>query len=294
VSGDVIEVEVSRAEGEGIAVERHELARDRWVIRRKEQVVQLAGPVEMDPPFRPLLDLEPLRPATGVAFRQNDPPALDGTPAGFDTSEPLRLEVEDQYRRSEEPYPGPEALSAVAYAGWDDEALYLAVLVRKPELWFRPVDAAPLRLDNEPEDINSDGLQVYVQPRRHTKIADDPVQQFLMVPEERDGGLRIRVVDPPDPALDSPLPPASRSGAPVRGMWRRTDEGYCVTLAISWPADYRADFGHRLGFDLIINEMRSGRQRRAGQLVWSGGNGWVWLRGDRQAPSRFGVLELVG
>jgi len=34
--------------------------------------------------------------------------------------------------------------------------------------------------------------------------------------------------------------------------------------------------------------------RRVGQLVWSGGGGWVWLRGDRQAPERFGLLELVG
>jgi hypothetical protein len=27
-------------------------------------------------------------------------------------------------------------------------------------------------------------------------------------------------------------------------------------------------------------------------LVWSGGGGWVYLRGDRQDPARFGVLEL--
>jgi hypothetical protein len=52
--------------------------------------------------------------------------------------------------------------------------------------------------------------------------------------------------------------------------------------------------GGRVGFDLIVNEMLPGRMRRTGQLVWSGGNGWVWLRGDRQSPSRFGVLELVG
>jgi hypothetical protein len=35
------------------------------------------------------------------------PPALDGTLAGFDDSEPLTIDIEDQYRRSEEPYPGP-------------------------------------------------------------------------------------------------------------------------------------------------------------------------------------------
>jgi hypothetical protein len=33
--------------------------------------------------------------------------------------------------------------------------------------------------------------------------------------------------------------------------------------------------------------------RRAGQLVWSGGGGWVYLRGDRQNESGFGVLELA-
>jgi hypothetical protein len=48
-----------------------------------------------------------------------------------------------------------------------------------------------------------------------------------------------------------------------------------------------------VGFDLIINEMLPGRTRRVGQLVWSGGGGWVWLRGDRHDPARFGVLDLV-
>jgi len=49
-----------------------------------------------------------------------------------------------------------------------------------------------------------------------------------------------------------------------------------------------------LPFDLLINEMLPGGLRRSGQLVWSGGNGWVWLRGDRQERERFGILELVG
>jgi hypothetical protein len=52
--------------------------------------------------------------------------------------------------------------------------------------------------------------------------------------------------------------------------------------------------GGQLRFDLLVNEMVPGRVRRSGQLVWTGGNGGVWLRGDRQDPERFGVLELVG
>ncbi|MEP7327186.1 MAG: hypothetical protein ABI836_14645 [Gemmatimonadota bacterium] len=33
-----------------------------------------------------------------------------------------------------------------------------------------------------------------------------------------------------------------------------------------------------LTFDFLVNEMYSDRQRRAGQLVWSGGNRWVYLQ----------------
>ncbi len=80
----------------------------------------------------------------------------------------------------------------------------------------------------------------------------------------------------------------------VQGAWERTEGGYRVTLAIAFSADARAHRGETLGFDLIVNEMLPGRVRRAGQLVWSGGNSWVWLRGDRQPVGRFGVLELLG
>src|SRR5439155_26570738 len=104
-------------------------------------------------------------------------------------------------------------------------------------------------------------------------------------PEGRDGGgpVRVRV------AGDRPGVAAS-----VRGAWRRTEQGYCVTIAVAWPEWHHAHVGGQLGFDLIINEMLPGRERRAGQSVWGGGDGWGWLRGDRQDPERFGVMEAVG
>jgi hypothetical protein len=107
-----------------------------------------------------------------------------------------------------------------------------------------------------------------------------------LVPEgPNEGGGRLRVRGA-----------SATGGAPemVRGAWRRTDAGYCVTVALASPDWSRSRVGGRIGFDLIINEMLPGRERRAGQLVWSGGNGWVWLRGDRQDPERMGTLELVG
>ena len=153
---------------------------------------------------------------------------------------------------------------------------HLAVEVTEPDLIFRPVDAPPLRLDNEPDDIHSDGLQIYVRMPE-----EDQVRGYLIVPEPG-GGLRVRGAQETEGRADQ-----------VRGGWRRTETGYCVTLAVTGD-QARWHIGARLGFDLLVNEMLPGRVRRVGQLVWSGGGGWIWLRGDRQSVARFGALDLIG
>ncbi len=273
VQGSAIEVET--VEG----VHRHAPTALGWEIAASSVRVRLAGGRAPEPPFAPLLELDAPTPATAAALRADAPPPLDGSLDGFDTSEPLRLDLEDQYRRSEEPYSGPEDFSAQAYAAWDDEALYVAIEVTKPELCFRPGDAPPLRLDNEPDDIHSDGVQVYLgDPESGDSVG------YLVVPEGTESGpVRVRG------AGEAPGAPAD-----VRGRWRRLPHGYRVTIGIAWPEWQRAHVGGQLRFDLLVNEMSPGRERRSGQLVWSGGNGWVWLRGDRQDRDRFGVLELVG
>ena len=277
VKGSVIEVETTSG------VDRHSPSPLGWEVTAPARRVRLSGARDPEPPFQPLIELDLPQPAVGAALRVDRPPALDGTGDGFDTSEPLRLELEDQYRRSEEPYSGSEDFSAIAHVGWDDEALYLAVEVTKPDLCFRAAAAPPLRLDNEPDDIHSDGVQLYLRD-----LEGGDVSGFLVVPEVEGGrldggGVRVRG------AGESPGAPRS-----VHGAWRRTEQGYRITLAVAWPEWQRAHVGGQVGFDLIINEMLPGRERRAGQLVWSGGNGWVWLRGDRQDPARLGILELVG
>ena len=283
VQGSVVEVETT-AQG----VHRHAATALGWEITTGSagERIRLAGARAPELPLAPLLELDKPTPAVGAALRVATPPPLDGSLDGFDTSEPLRLELEDQYRRSEEPYAGPEEFSAVAHAAWDDDGLYLAVEVGKPELCFRPGGAPPLRLDNEPDDIHSDGLQVYVAGDEGGGEGDGHVG-YLIVPESDGRGLRVGATSD-----------TSGGGDPdsVRGAWRRTDRGYRVTLGIPWPArgGQRAHVGGRFRFDLLVNEMLPGRTRRAGQLVWSGGNGWVFVRGDRQDVARMGVLELVG
>jgi hypothetical protein len=64
-----------------------------------------------------------------------------------------------------------------------------------------------------------------------------------------------------------------------------------MTLALALPG-WAPLGGDTVAFDLLVNRMESGRERRSGQLVWSGGGGWVYLRGDRQDPAALGVLEL--
>src|SRR6185503_18090811 len=256
--GDTIEI--TTASG----VDLHRFGGNDWTIERGEgSGLVLRGAREQRPPFVPLLQIDPPTRVAAPAFRVAHAPPLDGSLDGFE-------------------------LSAQAYAAWDERALYLAVAVTKPELCLRPGGASPLQLDNDPDDIHSDGLQVYLAPVRNQASENGGGSAgavgYLIVPEHDRKIVRAKATS------DT----RGRAGAAVSGGWQRTESGYCVTVAIPWPEGVYAHAGAGVSFDLIVNELLPGRLRRVGQLVWSGGGGWVWLRGDRQDPSRFGVLELVG
>lgn len=215
-------------------------------------------------------------PPVVTAYHVAEPPALDGTLTGFVTASPLRLDHEDQYRRTEEPYGGPDDFSAEAWLAWDEQALYVAVEVSKRDLSFRAPGAAPLNLDNEPDLIHADGVQVYLQP------ADGPASGWLVVPDPAGSGLQIRVAGGTAAVVDG-----------ARGAWREHRGGYLITLAVTvpgWPPPM-ADAPAR--FDLVVNQMRADRTRRLGQLCWTGGGGWAYLRGDRQDPGWFGTVTLA-
>ena len=257
-------------------IDRHRRIVDGWQLDRPAGTVRLGGRREAPARFEPLISQQRPFVQQGIARWIDVPPALDGTLDGFDLSAPLALDHEDQYRRSEEPYAGPDELSATAWVNWDDEALYVAVDVIKPDVVFRPAEEPPLRLDNEPDDIHSDGVQVYLVP-----APDAAPRGALVVPEESDTALRVQ----PTGGDAEPLE--------VSGGWSLTETGYLITLALraeGWGDRRR---GERVPFDLIVNEMHPGRERRAGQLVWSGRGGWVWLRGPRQPRAAFGELELA-
>jgi hypothetical protein len=269
------------ASGEQITVEtvggtdRHLSTPGGWEITGPAGTTKLGGLRRTATGSAPLIDLNRPTRAEGAALYVQQSPELDGTLDAFEASEPMALDYDDQYRRSEEPYHGPEEFSATLLANWSEDALYLGVDVVKAEVIVRADDAAPLRLDNEPDDIHTDGLQVYLRPE-----PDGPVYGFLVVPSDHAGGVRVH------PILDTAASPDM-----VTGGWQPTGTGYAVALRIALP-DWSPRGGDTLGFDLIVNEMHPERLRRAGQLVWSGGGGWVYLRGDRQPAGSFGTLVL--
>lgn len=268
--GDLIEVSTDGG------VHRHRRTAEGWEIDHGGDLVRLAGRI---PPARvpePLINRTREVGVQGAAPWIEEPPALDGSLEGFDLSAPIHLDHDDQYRRSEEPYSGPDGFSAQAWVNWDDAGLYVAVEVVTGDVVIREADASPLLLDNERDEIHSDGIQVYLSSPEHDGFAG-----LLVVPDAAGDTLRIL-----------PVEDTAGSSVSARGAWARTPEGYRITLALE-PPDWSLWYaGDELRFDLLVNEMRPGRERRAGQLVWSGGGGWVWLRGDRQDPRRLGTLSL--
>jgi hypothetical protein len=269
-------------EGEVVVVEtvngadRHAAVPEGWEITSAAGTVRLGGLRREPAPMKPLIDRDRPARAEGTALHVSAPPALDGSLDGFDASAPMALDYEDQYRRSEEPYGGPEELSATVLANWDESALYLGLDVVKAETIVRPDGALPLRLDNDPDDIHADGVQLYLRPE-----AEGPVYGFLVALADERGGIRVR-----------PTTECVGDAAMVAGAWQPTGTGYSLSLAVTLP-EWHPRGGDALGFDLLVNEAHAGRLRRAGQLVWSGGGGWVYLRGDRQALEAFGTLELA-
>jgi hypothetical protein len=187
------------------------------------------------------------------------PPATE--PVIVRSGEPIELGAA-HYRRSEEPY-DVKRLRATVWARAAQGSFDVVVRVRKPGPVFRRAADPDPRLDNESPDIHSDGVQCY--------LGHDGWQGYVLVPEPDSTTVRVRAV-------------AGTAGDPsrVQAAWERAPDGYVMRVQIALGRS--ASTGDRIPFNVIINEMTPGRQRRAGQLALGGGGGWVYLRGDRESP----------
>ncbi|UCD23987.1 MAG: heparinase II/III family protein [Gemmatimonadota bacterium] len=175
------------------------------------------------------------------------------------------------YRRSEEPYGARGAFRAQASVFVSGTHLCFVCDVSKPELHFRLPDTPDPRLDNETPDIHSDGLQCY--------IGLDEWCGFLVVPVPESDVIRV-----------SPVAGTPADCCKVSGWWEPTKKGYRVLVAVD--VGHSLKLGDEFPVNLVVNEMYADRARRMGQLVLSGGGGWVYLRGDRE-PSGSAVIAEV-
>ncbi len=181
---------------------------------------------------------------------------------------------ERHYRRSEESWQDAGGPTATVRVAWTGRELRIEADVTKhdPPI-FVPADAVN-RYDNEPPDINGDGLQVYVR-------AGDADGAWVLVPDGRDGSVRLRSITGWG-ALPAP-----------RARWRRTDHGYAVDLALQMHVSPSRQSPPQVELDVIVNETAPGRERRRGQLVLSGAEGeFAYLAGDRHDPARLLPLRL--
>ena len=177
----------------------------------------------------------------------------------------------DDYRRSEEEYPGNAKFGARVAVSAHGNRLFVGVQVTKADLQFRAADAPDPKLDNETPDIHSDGIQCYVDW--------EGWRGFMAIPDAGSDALRVR-----------PMVGTMARGRELTGSWNRTPDGYAVLL--EFQISRQLVRGDNVLFNLVVNEMRPGRHRRAGQLVLSGGGGWVYLRGDRESPDAAALAEV--
>ena len=177
----------------------------------------------------------------------------------------LRFELgEGHYRRTEATWKEAGAPTATVVIGASESNLLIEVLVKAENPNFLPaVDENPL--DNEHPDTNSDGVQVHLSGEGW---GTRPLAaSWLLVPENGSSVVRITGRD-------------DAERIPLRAWWRRTADGWRLLASIERQALGPAQ--SPIGLDVIVNEMPRWRERRRGQLVLSGGNGWAYLRGDRQ------------
>ncbi|HEY6825905.1 MAG TPA: hypothetical protein VI259_03545, partial [Gemmatimonadaceae bacterium] len=172
----------------------------------------------------------------------------------------------DAYRRSESAWEDAGFPRATVGLHYGADGLGLHIRVPGGERTFVAPDAVN-RYDNEPPDINGDSVQLYLR-------FGDELCGWMLVPET-DPTVRVRPID------------GWRCSRLVTAHWEPTSGGgYAVFVRI---ANDLPD-----AVDVIVNEKPSGRERRRGQLVLSGGRGeFVYLRGDRHDADRLVPIRYV-
>jgi hypothetical protein len=172
----------------------------------------------------------------------------------------------DNYRRSESAWQEADAPQAELALAWTGEVVHIEITVPVSDLAFIAHDAEN-PYDNEPADINGDGVQLYL-----ATVSGNA--GWLLVPDLASTAVRSRSIE------------GWESTHAISATWRRQGHGYSMRIELRAAMQPTA-------LDVVVNEMPQGRVRRRGQLVMSGAAGeFTYLRGDRHEVARLVPLRL--
>jgi hypothetical protein len=178
------------------------------------------------------------------------------------------LDSAEFYRPTEESWREAGSPVATVVLTRESSGVHVSVTVglSRATAFAPPCDVNPL--DNEPPDVNSDGVQLHWMSPYTGKW-----NSVIAVPEGN--SVRLTAVD---------------GGADeVTASWSALDNGYAVHFRIALP-----DAHQHFAFNCCVNDRPAGRERRRGQLVVGGAHGEsAYLRGARQAEARAVHFVLV-
>ena len=265
--------------------------------------IDLEGPVNVSREFASATDIANAQThADGAAAPVHVVPRIAAVPR-LDTPLPAQGAVHlaaPHYVRTEESYgPGNAPVADVAFAATDTE-LVVRVTVRTGHALVTqggsPTDAPFNALDNEPADVNADGLQWYLG----SEDGGPWCAGELLAPLGVDVVRRTALVQSATPVVPHVVGgPRGGDGWSLQLVFSRDAIAWAVgASAVSPPPSFPAGGTtpvRRLSLHLTVNERPPERERRRGQLRLAGGGFVRYLAGPREDPaySRF-VLELPG
>lgn len=214
-----------------------------------------------------------VRAAIAIPRISRDAGKLDDQ-AGHIIRSALRFKLEaTHYVPTEQAWGDAGAPVAIVQIGATADELIVDVLARTGSIVVPSVHDENL-LDNERRDVNSDGVQLHIGAQSSAGW--------------NSGWLAVPAVETKPEARVSALV-SGTSG--IRTAWLVTSDGWAMRAAIPLAHIALGRIGS-FSMEVIVNERSADRQRRRGQLVFSGGGGFGYLRGDRADIRRAFTFRL--
>ncbi|MDZ7292535.1 MAG: heparinase II/III family protein [candidate division KSB1 bacterium] len=208
----------------------------------------------------------------GVAHFADKAPALDGSWDGWEKQNPITIDKVNQVCKllmGNQPWRGPEDLSAKIYAMYDKEYLYVGAEVTDDVVvahWNFPVMSYPW---------DTDCMEVVLDTRTGSDQGADPptpgLFRHLSMAEYRTTDFGPTMWQ--GGGAGGPLLPKPNLVPGTETYFHRTEKGYNIVCRCPLTSlkNVIAEPGYKIGFDVAIND-NDGTSYRKNQHIWAGFN----------------------